>query len=106
MYKVVGILLSVKEKSPAGFFNRQGFYSSNGLNSGGYFVSGLILTWAGFDNEIDIQTPETIFWIRAMLAGLPIVGFILVIFFILRMPLTKQKCEEIRITLEERRGKV
>ncbi len=75
-------------------------------SSAGYFVSGLILTWSGFNPQIDVQAPETIFWIRSMLVALPVVGFIFVIFFILRMPLTKQKCREIRIALESRRGTV
>ncbi len=75
-------------------------------NSGGYFISGLILGWAGFDATISIQAPETIFWIRAMLAGIPIFGLVLAILFILRMGLTKQKCEEIRMALEERRGTI
>jgi GPH family glycoside/pentoside/hexuronide:cation symporter len=75
-------------------------------NSGGYFVSGLILKWAGFNASLGAQSPYTTFWIRAMLAGIPIGGLLLVIFFILRVPLTKKICQEIRTTLEARRGKV
>ena len=75
-------------------------------NSGGYFISGLILGWVGFDSALMIQAPETILGIRAMLASIPIFGLSLVIFFILRVSLTKQKCEEIRRVLEERRGTV
>ncbi len=75
-------------------------------NSGGYFVSGLILGWAGFDASIGRQSPETIFWIRAMLASIPVIGLLIAIFFVLRLTLTKQKCEEIRRALEERRGTV
>ena len=47
-------------------------------NSGGYFVSGLILGWAGFNSSVAIQTPDTIFWIRAMLASIPVIGLIIV----------------------------
>ncbi len=75
-------------------------------NSLGYFFSGLILTWVGFTWKLKIQTPETIFGIRASLAILPIVGLIIAIIFVLRMPLTKQKSAEIRKALEERRGTV
>lgn len=75
-------------------------------NSAGYFVSGLILGWVGFDSSVVTQTPVTIFGIPAMLASIPIFGLSLVIFFILRVSLTKQKCEEIRNTLEDRRGTV
>ncbi len=75
-------------------------------NSLGYFFSGLILSWVGFTWKLKVQTPETIFGIRASLAFLPIAGMILAIIFVLRMPLTKAKSEEIRRQLEERRGTV
>jgi len=75
-------------------------------NSSGYFVSGLILGWVGFDSSLAIQAPETILGIRAMLASIPIIGLTMVILFILRVSLTKQKCVEIRQTLEDRRGTV
>jgi Na+/melibiose symporter-like transporter len=41
-----------------------------------------------------------------MLAVVPIVGMALVIAFVLQVPLTKKICEEIRLKLEARRGKV
>jgi len=75
-------------------------------NSFGYFLSGLILTWSGFTWKLKVQAPETIFWIRASLASLPIVGLIIAIIFVLRVSLTKQKSEEIRRSLEVRRGTV
>ncbi|MBN2008597.1 MFS transporter [candidate division KSB1 bacterium] len=75
-------------------------------NSGGYFVSGLILGWAGFDSALAIQSAKTILWIRAMLASIPVIGLIIVILFILRVSLTRQKCIDIRSELELRRGAV
>jgi GPH family glycoside/pentoside/hexuronide:cation symporter len=75
-------------------------------NSGGGFIAGLILGGAGFTASIKAQTPETIFWIRAMLAVVPIVGLSLAIIFVSFLPLTKKKCLEIRATLEARRGHV
>jgi GPH family glycoside/pentoside/hexuronide:cation symporter len=75
-------------------------------NSLGYFVSGLILKWAGFNSDIVTQSPHTIFWIRAMLACIPVLGMLLAIFFILRMTLTKSRCAEIRALLEKLRGTV
>ncbi|MGA2440181.1 MAG: MFS transporter [Tepidisphaeraceae bacterium] len=75
-------------------------------NSGGSFLAGLILTWVGFKSSLGAQSPHTVFWIRAMLASIPVAGLLLVIFFILRVPLTKKICQEIRTTLEARRGKV
>lgn len=75
-------------------------------NSLGYYFSGLILTWSGFTWSLQVQRPETIFWIRASLASLPIVGLVIAIIFVLRVPLTRQKIEEIRKSLETRRGTV
>ena len=75
-------------------------------NALGGFIAGIVLAWSGYDDSLKIQTPHTIFWIRAMLAGIPIFGLVLVIFFVLRVNLTRQKCNEIRKALEERRGTV
>ncbi|MFA6079528.1 MAG: MFS transporter [Candidatus Omnitrophota bacterium] len=75
-------------------------------NSFGYYFSGLILTWAGFTWSRQVQAPETIFWIRSSLAALPVVGLIVAIIFVMRVPLTRQKSEEIRRQLEARRGTV
>jgi GPH family glycoside/pentoside/hexuronide:cation symporter len=69
-------------------------------------VFGLILGWAGFDASVAVQAPETIFWIRAMLATVPVAGLIVAILFILRLSLTKKMCEEMRVALEKRRGTV
>ncbi len=75
-------------------------------NSLGYYFSGLILTWSGFTWQLQVQAPQTIHWIRSSLASLPIAGLIVAIIFVLRVPLTKQKSEEIRKNLEARRGTV
>ena len=75
-------------------------------NSLGYFFSGLILSWVGFTWKLKVQLPETILGIRISLAILPIFGLIVAIIFVLRMPLTKQRSEEIREELEARRGAV
>lgn len=75
-------------------------------NSLGYFFSGLILSWVGFSWERTVQLPETILGIRASLAFLPIVGMILAIIFVLRMPITKKVAQGNRAKLEDRRGTV
>lgn len=87
-----------------GSFTACGSYILKLGNSLGYYFSGLILTWSGFTWKLTIQAPETIYWIRFSLATLPVVGLIVAIIFVLRVPLTKQKSEEIRRVLEERRG--
>jgi GPH family glycoside/pentoside/hexuronide:cation symporter len=93
-------------KRREGSFTACGSYILKLGNSLGYYFSGLILTWSGFTWKLKVQAPETIFWIRACLASLPVVGLIVAIIFVLRMPLTKEKSEEIRDKLEERRGEV
>jgi len=75
-------------------------------NSLGGFFAGSVLKFAHFDHTLTVQAPKTIFWIRAMLAGIPVIGLIFIIFFITRVHLTKQKCADIRHELELRRGKV
>jgi len=76
-------------------------------NSLGYYVSGLILTWAGFTWKLKVQAPETIFWIRFSLATLPVVGLLVAIFFVLRVrAVTRERTGETRRKLEDRRGRV
>jgi GPH family glycoside/pentoside/hexuronide:cation symporter len=89
-----------------GSFTACGSYLLKLGNSAGYFVSGLILAWAGFDSSVAVQSPTTIFWIRSMLAVIPVLGLGLAIVIILRLTLTKEKCQEIRTALEQRRGTV
>lgn len=89
-----------------GSFTACGSYILKLGNSLGTFIAGLILTWSGFNSNVHAQAPETIFWIRAMLASIPVLGLLVVILIISRLDLTKEKCEEIRAQLEQRRGKV
>lgn len=93
-------------KRREGSFTACGSYILKLGNSLGYYFSGLILTWSGFTWQVKIQAPQTIFWIRASLASLPIAGLLIAIIFILRIPLTRKKTEEIRKSLEARRGTV
>lgn len=93
-------------KRREGSFTACGSYILKLGNSLGYYFSGLILTWSGFTWSVKVQSAQTIFWIRACLASLPVVGLIVAIIFVLRMPLTKQRSEEIRDSLEDRRGAV
>jgi GPH family glycoside/pentoside/hexuronide:cation symporter len=93
-------------KRREGSFCACGSYILKLGNSLGYYFSGLILTWSGFTWKLQVQAPETIFWIRSSLASLPIAGLIIAMIFVLRVGLTKQKSEEIRRSLEARRGTV
>jgi len=97
--------LNTKERREGSFTACASYILKLG-NSLGYYFSGLILTWAGFTWSLKVQAPETIFWIRASLATLPVAGLIIAMIFVMRVPLTKKKTEEIRRLLEERRGTV
>ena len=72
----------------------------------GAFIAGSILGWAGFDAAVAAQSSNTIFWIRASLAGIPILGLLLTMYFALRIGLTRTRCGSIRGELEARRGTV
>lgn len=89
-----------------GSFTACGSYILKLGNSLGYYFSGLILTWSGFTWSVNVQASSTIFWIRFSLASLPVVGLIVAIIFVMRVPLTKAKIEDIRRQLEARRGTV
>jgi GPH family glycoside/pentoside/hexuronide:cation symporter len=93
-------------KRREGAFSACGSWMSKAGNAFGYFVSGQVLGLTGFAADKAVQSPETIFWIRAMLAGIPIFGLVLVAIFMSQYPLTQQKMAEIRAQLEARRGKV
>ncbi|MGA2071422.1 MAG: MFS transporter [Sedimentisphaerales bacterium] len=93
-------------KRREGSFTSCGTYILKLGNSMGGLFAGSIIAWAGFNYSVQVQTPQTLFWIRAMLASIPLTGLALVIIFILQLPLTKKVCEEIRIKLEARRGQV
>ncbi len=89
-----------------GSFTACGSYILKLGNSLGYFISGSILSLTGFNASSSAQSPDTIFWIRAALAGIPLTGLLVAIFFVSKLDLNKKQCEEIRLKLEERRGKV
>lgn len=73
----------------------------------GTFITGFVLDWTGFDADlVGDQDPSAIFWIRFLLAAVPIAGIILSFVMILSFPLSRQKMQEIRNELEARRGTV
>lgn len=93
-------------KRREGAFSACGSWMNKAGNALGYFMAGQVLALTGFSADKVAQSPETIFWIRAMLAGIPIMGVCLAALFWWRYPLTQQKVTEIRQQLEARRGKV
>ena len=93
-------------KRREGSFTSCGTYILKQGSSLGGFLAGAIISKVGDNAALQAGNPDTIFWIRVMLAVVPIVGMALVIAFVLQVPLTKKICEEIRLKLEARRGKV
>jgi GPH family glycoside/pentoside/hexuronide:cation symporter len=93
-------------KRREGAFSACGSWMNKVGNALGYFLSGQVLALTGFAADKAVQSPESIFWIRAMLAGIPITGVCLAAFFLWQYPLTQEKMAEVRAQLEARRGKV
>ena len=73
----------------------------------GTFITGVALELTGFDAALGgDQNPSAIFWIRFLLAAVPITGLIISLIAIYFHPLSQEKMKEIRAALEERRGTV
>lgn len=72
----------------------------------GVGASGWILQFTGFDAKQAIQSEHSIFMIRILLSGIPVIGLVIALIAILRFPLTESRMHEIRAKLEARRGQV
>ena len=70
-------------------------------------ASGFLLEKIGFDQALGGDQPEGTFtYMRLLLAGIPIAGLLIALYFILTFKLSKAKSAKIRTQLEERRGTV
>jgi GPH family glycoside/pentoside/hexuronide:cation symporter len=67
-------------------------------------LSGLILTWVGFDQNVAVQTTETLESLKLAYIIVPVTGTLIAMFIMLRYDVTEQKAHEIRQQLEARRG--
>jgi GPH family glycoside/pentoside/hexuronide:cation symporter len=73
----------------------------------GAWAAGELLNATGFDQALGgNQTPQAIFWIRFLLAAIPVAGLLVAMAALMRYGLTEEKLAEIRMKLEARRGKV
>jgi GPH family glycoside/pentoside/hexuronide:cation symporter len=72
----------------------------------GVGASGWILQFTGFDAKVHVQTEHSIFMIRVLLSGIPVLGLSIALITVLRFPLTERRMHEIRGALEARRGRV
>ena len=73
----------------------------------GAWAAGELLNFTGFDQALGgNQTPQAIFWIRFLLAAIPITGLIFAMVCLARYGLNEEKVTAIRRQLEARRGAV
>ena len=70
-------------------------------------IGGALLTWTGFKQELGLgQATETLLWMRKLDIMIPIVTSIIAIFIIRTISASEEKAHQVRLKLEERRGKV
>ena len=70
------------------------------------FLSGVILSAVGFDQNVEAQAMTTITWLRIADITVPSLAGILAIWIIWNYDITEKKAREIRNTLVERRGEL
>ena len=69
-------------------------------------TGGFLLNATGFDVELGgEQLADTIFWMRFFDVAIPMAASALALWAIATYPLTEEKAHEVRLELEERRGK-
>jgi len=69
-------------------------------------TSGVVLHYVGFDESLDVQSPEALTNLRIADIVIPIVTAIFAILLLWKYDITEEKSKEIRQKLIERRGKV
>ncbi|MCH2036738.1 MAG: MFS transporter [Puniceicoccaceae bacterium] len=70
-------------------------------------ASGILLAWTHFSKDLGGEQPDgTLLKMRLLLIGLPVLCLLLAIAFNTLYPLSKARMQEIRETLESRRGKI
>lgn len=70
-------------------------------------ASGILLAWTHFSKDLGGEQPDgTLLKMRLLLIGLPVLCLLLAIAFNALYPLSKARMQEIRETLESRRGKI
>jgi len=73
----------------------------------GFMISGPVIEMTGFDANLDNNQAEEVYDImRIGFLAIPITALIIAILLLKIFPITAKKAAEIRIQLEERRGKV
>jgi len=70
-------------------------------------ISGFLLNATGFDVALGgAQTADAIFWMRIFDIAVPVVASAIALWAIASYTITEEKAHEVRVALEERRGKI
>jgi len=73
----------------------------------GFLISGPLLEVTGFDAELgSVQGPHVYTYMRIGFLVIPVVSLGIALYLLNKFPITAKKAAEIRVQLEERRGKV
>ncbi|MEX0332343.1 MAG: MFS transporter [Puniceicoccaceae bacterium] len=71
-----------------------------------YSLGGVLLNYTGFDEQLPVQSDNTLLMMRLFDIIVPMVTSALAIWILAKYPITEARALEIRAQLEERRGKV
>jgi GPH family glycoside/pentoside/hexuronide:cation symporter len=69
-------------------------------------LSGLILTLAGFDQDVSVQAPDTLEALKLAYILVPMAGTLIAIAVMSRYDLSEERAHDIRLQLERRRGTI
>jgi glycoside/pentoside/hexuronide:cation symporter, GPH family len=97
--------LETGKRREGSFSACQSWMNKAGLAIGGG-ASGWILQFTGFDSKIPVQGENVILVMRMLMSGIPVIGLVIALIFVLRLQLDQKRMGEIRTELERRRGTV
>ncbi len=86
-----------------GMFGAVMAWMSKGVGSIQALMAGALLVATGFNAQADVQTVETVLNMRLMFSFAPAIVLVLAIFLLYRYPLTRERMEEIKRLIEERK---
>ena len=70
-----------------------------------FSLGGILLNVTGFDEALPAQTENTLFLLRSLDIGVPVLTSAIAMWIVAKYPITEAKALEVRAELEERRGK-
>lgn len=69
-------------------------------------LGGIILAWVGFNGMLPQQSLQTLFWLKVIVVGFPIIGYSFAFLLMWFYPLSRERMIATRAKLEARRGSV